>query len=102
MTDFHTLEGVVLRSELGLKVCRVNRQRRAAQLRVGGGRAGREGGRPRGPVRRVRRESNVDPEAFAVGTTSSTTIRTPLLNSHQMSTVDPNDGLQMLRNRVTF
>lgn len=27
---------------------------------------------------------------------------TPLLNGHQMSTVDPNDGLQMLRNRVTF
>lgn len=26
----------------------------------------------------------------------------PLLNGHQMSTVDPNDGLQMLRNRVTF
>ncbi|MBL1115396.1 hypothetical protein JK364_23785 [Streptomyces sp. 110] len=27
---------------------------------------------------------------------------TPLLNGHQMSTVDLNDGLQMLRNRVTF
>ncbi|MFJ4622204.1 hypothetical protein [Streptomyces sp. NPDC088812] len=26
----------------------------------------------------------------------------PLLNGHQMSTVDPNDGLQMLRNRGTF
>ncbi|MFE6939639.1 hypothetical protein [Streptomyces chartreusis] len=50
----------------------------------------------------MRRERNVDPEAFAVGTTSSTTTRAPLLNSHQMSTVDPDDGLQMLRNRVTF